>query len=362
MIREHCFQLEWIERLRAQEEYQKINPPLVEKMIHALSLVQQLQVHGLDFIFKGGTSLILLLAQANRFSVDVDIITQAGREDIERLLNRMVQSTPFYRWELDAHRSYKPGVPKAHYKLEYTSNFIKAGNTILLDILFEKPHYPEIQELPIQSHWIETETLISVKLPTIEAITGDKLTAFAPNTTGIQYGKEKELEIIKQLFDLGHLFEQVKAVDIVAASYDAFVQQELAYRGLELPPRDVLWDTIHTCRIIGFRDSNKKDPDRYRFMDLRTGIQNFSNHLISGYFRIDQAVTASAKVAYLCARLMVEDYTPLQRYAGQDVQTLNIAHPEWNVLNKLKRLPDQSAFFYWYECLKVLEQKGFSLN
>jgi hypothetical protein len=43
-----CF----IERFRAQEEYQKINPPLVEKRIHALSLVQQLQVQGLDFILR----------------------------------------------------------------------------------------------------------------------------------------------------------------------------------------------------------------------------------------------------------------------------------------------------------------------
>jgi hypothetical protein len=41
----------------------------------------------------------------------------------------------------------------------------------------------------------------------VEAIAGDKLTAFAPTTTGIHYGQDKALEIIKQLFDVGILFD-----------------------------------------------------------------------------------------------------------------------------------------------------------
>ena len=35
--------------------------------------------NGLDFIFKGGTSLVLLLNDLKRFSVDVDIITVESR-------------------------------------------------------------------------------------------------------------------------------------------------------------------------------------------------------------------------------------------------------------------------------------------
>ncbi len=55
-------------------------------MIHALSLVEQLSSQGLDFVFKGGTSLILLLDDAGRFSIDIDIVTTAAREDIEKAL------------------------------------------------------------------------------------------------------------------------------------------------------------------------------------------------------------------------------------------------------------------------------------
>jgi Nucleotidyl transferase AbiEii toxin, Type IV TA system len=354
MIKAHCFQKEWIEGFRAQAPYQKINPPLVEKMIHALSLVQHLQTEGLDFVFKGGTSLVLLLEKANRFSIDVDIITQAERKNIESILDRVVAVSLFTNWQLDERRSYQPGIPKAHYKLQYTSQVNQAASYILLDILFERIHYSELQERPIQSSWIETEKLIQVITPTVEAIAGDKLTAFAPTTTGILYSKGKELEIIKQLFDLGYLFNQIQSVEVVAATYAAFVRQEITYRQLQVAPAEVLWDTVDTCRIIGFREGNKREADRSRLRELQTGIRNFSNHLISGHFRLDEAVTASAKVAYLCARLLQGDYSPLPRYADQELQALTIMHPEWNVLNKLKRLPDQSAFFFWYECLSIL--------
>jgi predicted nucleotidyltransferase component of viral defense system len=80
MIKEHCFQKPWIDSFKRHAAYNKINPPLVEKMIRALSLLQHLKVQGLHFVFKGGTSLILLLKHARRFSVDIDILTEASRE------------------------------------------------------------------------------------------------------------------------------------------------------------------------------------------------------------------------------------------------------------------------------------------
>ena len=42
---------------------------------------------------------------------------------------------------------------------------------------------------------------LKVNLPDKNCILGDKLTAFAPHTTGIPTGEDKELEIKKQLFD-----------------------------------------------------------------------------------------------------------------------------------------------------------------
>jgi predicted nucleotidyltransferase component of viral defense system len=220
MIKLHCFQKEWINSFREKSDYRKINPPLLEKMIHALSLLQYLQKHELSFIFKGGTSLLLLLKNPNRFSVDIDILTEESKEAIEGILDRIIADSHFTAWKLDEQRSYKTGVPKAHYELAFESNLNKNSNYILLDILFEKANYSKVQKLPIQSSWIETESIIEIQLPTLEAITGDKLTAFAPNTTGISYGKGKELEIIKQLFDLSKLFDQIESIEDVRVNFE----------------------------------------------------------------------------------------------------------------------------------------------
>jgi hypothetical protein len=353
MIKPHCFQKEWIDSFRKQPAYERINPPLIEKMIYAFSLLQHLQTQELAFVFKGGTSLVLLLDKANRFSIDIDIITMASREEIENRLDAIAASSVFTGWTLDGRRSYQTGIPKAHYKLEYASAYNKSGY-VLLDILFEHQHYPVVHTLPVTSSWFETEKIVSVKVPSVESITGDKMTAFAPNTTGIPYGRNKELEIIKQLFDLAALFDRIQSVDIVAASFLAFARQEIAYRALNITPTDVLWDAIHTSRIISFREGNKAEPDRAHYAELRQGIQQFDSHLITGHFRIDEAITASAKAAYLCIRLLIQDYANLPRFDGQDRTASIITNPDWNLLNKLKRLPDPSAFFYWFSGLQLL--------
>ncbi|MDQ3747660.1 MAG: nucleotidyl transferase AbiEii/AbiGii toxin family protein [Acidobacteriota bacterium] len=360
MINPACFEKEWIENFRKQREFRRINPPILEKMIHALYLLQNLKKQGLDFVFKGGTSMILLLENANRFSVDIDIVlnkkyeNDSTKKEIESVLSEIVDGSNFQAWTLDERRSYRKGVPKAHYKLDYQPKFDPSGH-ILLDILFEKNYYPNIIEIPVQTNWIESDEIINVFVPDVDSITGDKLTAFAPNTTGIKYGAEKELEIIKQLFDVGNLFEKVDSVETVAKSFNAFVVEEISYRNLTIGATEVLNDVIETAKIIALRDRNRDEPFKSHYNELQKGIRSFSNFIISGNFRPDDAVTASAKAAYLSAKILAKDYAALERYNGEDITRLNVESPEWNFLNRLKRLPDKSAFFYWYKTLETLE-------
>jgi hypothetical protein len=354
MIKAHCFEKGWIDGFRTKSKYKRINPPLLEKMIQAFSLLQHLKTQGLGFIFKGGTSLMLLLEQSNRFSVDIDIITEETRETIEKVLDEVVIASHFIKWELDEKRSYKAGVPKAHYQIEYNSALNRNSNYILLDILFEKSCYPQIQPRAIQTHWIDTEMLIEVNMPTIESITGDKLTAFAPTTTGILYGKGKGLEIVKQLFDLGTLFDEIQSIAITDSSFRAFAAQEIAYRELGLTPEVILQDIIDTCRVISQRERNRIEPEKTYFKELQDGIRAFDNYLIAGHFRIEEAIIASAKVAYLAAKLLKGDFRPIEKYDEQATDKSDIENSNWNYLNRIKRFPDKSAFFYWYKCLETL--------
>jgi len=363
MIKEKCFTEEWLDSFKKLHEHKRIDKIILEKMIYALHLLEKLKANGLDFVFKGGTSLVLLLKEGNRFSIDIDIICKTDREELEIILQKVVDTSKFKSFELDEHRSYKPGVPKAHYAFAFDSvTNAKYSGKILLDVLIEDSIYPELTEKAIQAKWIETEGETMVNVPSIDAIIGDKLTAFAPNTIGIPFFKSKQpfaMEICKQLFDLGKLFDQIQSIETVAKSFDVFANQEIAYRknsnsAIELTPEIVLQDTIDTCLIIARRGGGTAD-EKANFVELQKGIRAFgTGFLMAGNFRIDDAIIASARVANLASKLITNDLSPILRYEGQDIKELTIENPDWNFLNRLKKQPDKSSFYYWSQSVQLL--------
>jgi hypothetical protein len=367
MISVHCFTEEWLDQFKKQKDHRRIDKIILGKMIYALHLLERLKTNGLNFVFKGGTSLILLLEEGNRFSIDIDIISKTNKEDLETILNKVIDTSQFTEWKLDEHRSYLPGVPKAHYKFSFETTMQGSGS-ILLDVLVEDSIYPELIERPVVTKWIEADGETMVTLPSIDSITGDKLTAFAPNTIGIPYFKGKDnqpfsMEICKQLFDLSRLFEKIKNMESVATSFNAFADHEIKYRkngnpDFAIRPEAVLQDTIDTCLIIAKRGSGS-DEEKKKFEELQRGIRAFgTGFLMSGNFRIDDAIPASARVAYLAAKLLVNDLTPISYYDGQDIRHWNIEETDWNFLNRLKRQPDKSGFYYWYKAINLINKSN----
>jgi len=366
MIKEHCFTEEWLDKFKNQKDHKRIDKIILEKMIYALYLLERLKTNDLDFVFKGGTSLVLLLEEGNRFSIDIDIICKTSRDKLEAILKKVVDSSSFTSYQLDERRSYQPGIPKAHYKFKFDSGKQGSG-TILLDVLIEDYIYPELVERLVLTKWIETDGETMVTVPSIDAITGDKLTAFAPNTIGIPYFKGKDnqpfsMEICKQLFDLSKLFEHIEKMLVVADSFQAFAKQEIEYRkkgnpDVGLTPEKVLEDTISTCVILAKRERGT-DEEKTKFKELQKGIIAFgTGFLMAGNFRIDDAVPGSARIAYLATKILVNDLSPISYYKGQDIKELFVEEPEWNFLNRLKRQPDKSGFYYWYQAVQLLNDK-----
>lgn len=181
MISPESFTVEWINSHRKDKRFSRINPPVLEKMIRALALLEALAINNLNFTFKGGTSLILLLPEPRRFSVDIDILTEHSREELEVAFDKIVESRTFIKWDLDESRSYKAGVPKAHYFFHFDSKLNKQAGYILLDILFEKHQYPLVNRVPIRSSWLSLAgEPTEVEMPSIDSILGDKLTHLLP--------------------------------------------------------------------------------------------------------------------------------------------------------------------------------------
>ncbi|GAB3562730.1 hypothetical protein GCM10027578_05360 [Spirosoma luteolum] len=346
MILEETFTRDWLVAV-AKRFPKNVDLKLLEKVVWALKLLEQLQLQGLSFVFKGGTSLVLHFDKPRRFSIDVDIIMPKQPANLIDYFDAIVANGAFAQWEDDSLRASHAGVTVGHFKFYYTSAVDPKHplEPILLDILFAKINYPHIVQKAVQHPWIRTdEPLTVVQLPDTDSLLGDKLTAFAPNTTGILYTKQRPAEIIKQLFDVGLLFDVVTDLRVVEQSFTHTAKEEIVYRHLSITPADVLTDVTDTAMLITWRD--EKDP---RFIQLQEGIRRLASFAI-GTFTIEGAILAGAKAAYL-SRLLSEGATTLHRYKQPaDIMDWQLTNPAVNRLNKLKKSQPE-AFYYWYLAL-----------
>lgn len=357
MIDKYSLTPDWL--FEKRQQYEKADPAIMERVIFALYLLEELSKTQLKFVFKGGTSLLLLMETPARFSIDIDIVvpSETAREALENELAKIPANSNFTRMVLDERRSYHPGIPKAHYKFIYNSFAIGKEQEILLDILFEETHYPLIVNRPILCEWIKTDIPDQlVATPDINSITGDKLTAFAPSTIGVPFKKEKEREIIKQLYDVGSLFELTTDIEIIKKAFTAMALNEISYRqDVPLTVDDVLDDIIQTGLILANRDKQSTAANNEKYKELTVGINQFKYFLYRGNFRIEEAQVASAKAAYLAALIKTNAADPPLRFDKEvPLKSYIIDHPNFNYLNKkIKNVPG-GALFYWYQTITLL--------
>ena len=357
MITTDCYSLEWIRS--KQKEHKVDDPILLEKVIHAFILLEALKVNGLDFIFKGGTSMLLLLDEPHRFSIDIDIIVPHRNARLSELFGKIVGQTKFYKVEEDE-RYAGLDILKAHYKFYYHSALgtFQENAYVLLDILYEDDPYPVVIEKAIYSPFLSLEGKpVAVRLPNVNSILGDKLTAFAPKTIGVPYQRGKRdmtKEIMKQLYDLGSLFILQDNPEEVRQSFLTVAEKEIRYRGLDdCSPVDVLEDSIRAGHILSARGKVEK-PE---FQLLTQGISKLKPSIYGGKFQLEDAIIAVSRVAYLASLLKLDNPDSAAHYTGvEQMANLIIPNsPPYNLHNKLKKsLPE--AFYYWYQVVKLAEK------
>lgn len=357
MIEPTTYHPDWIYEVKRNLGKKKFDPKLIEKVIYALVFLEQLKLNGLDFIFKGGTALLLATKEPKRFSIDIDIITEQTQSEIEAILEKISKDSVFTHWEDDNDRKHTQDAPIGHFKMYYTSNVDGNIEPILLDILYTPNPYPELMEIPIAHDWIQTtDEITTVQMPTFDAILGDKLTAFAPKTTGILYSKNRPVEIIKQLFDVAYLMDNMSDLNVVRNSYSKVIEEEIKFRKLEVSANQVLDDTQEACYVLSTRDVNSEE-----FKHLQLGISNFTNFTISR-FNIDEAITAASKTAYLSEVLKNEKIASLEKYSNSEqVKDWVIENQQFNKLNKLKK-SNPEAFFYWYITVSIFIKTNLVLT
>jgi hypothetical protein len=360
MIAEICFTADWLNKKR--KELHGVDPSLLERALHAFALLGRLAESELTFVFKGGTSLLLHLPVIRRLSIDIDIICSCPAVELDRVLEDTAKIPPFIRYEEDERGSR--GLPeRRHFKFFYAP--LVAGNPapyVFLDVVHE-PHVPhEVIVKSITPEILEIRRVIQVTVPTVESLLADKLTAFAPRTTGVPFqptnGKLPDtMQIVKQLFDVGELFILADDLSEVRRVYKRVFALENAYRGGGLSVEESLRDTLDASlclslhRLKGVRDV----PEA---LMLEEGAKKLSSYLVNHRFTLDMAKLAAAKAALITCLIKNEE-------AGLSLATFRtVPQPEelrrlkiegnWERLNRLMAI-NPEAFWYWFQTSNLVK-------
>jgi len=286
------------------------DPILLERAVYAYGLLEALARVEMPFIFKGGTCLMLLMERPQRLSTDIDIIVRPGT-DLDKYLRKASEIFPFQQVE-ERKRIGTNKIEKRHFKFTYNSPINNRPFFIFLDVLFVENHYEELVMKEIRNELLlTTPEYLLVSIPSADCILADKLTAFAPNTTGIPLNKDRAMEVIKQLYDVCSLLDIFTDYQKVRNTYTRIAKAEIAYRGIDKTPEDCLQDTFDAALCIASR--GKVNVGEYPL--YVRGIRNLRGHIYSEYYTPEIAAGRATKVLFMTACLLTgTDYVPVSDY------------------------------------------------
>jgi hypothetical protein len=306
MLSKQNYTKEHIESLHSQ--HPKIDKSVSEMTMYAFGLLQSLANSKLDFAFKGGTCLMLLLKEPKRVSADIDILVPPGTE-IATIVDSFQHEFPLVSLVTSSNAS-QGGIKVGHYTFECPHLFLMSAH-VTLDVAFAPNRYPTIEEREIKNAFLINNGLPSkVKTPSLNSILGDKLTAFAPKTIGVHADKttfgtllDKRLQIIKQLYDINGLILEADNMEEVRTSYFAIATEEREFHQLDqMNVEDFIKDSFLAAFSIltqGKADQKSEYSEWYK-----PGIEKIRNHIFSGDWNTSKAQQCAAKAMLFYACLL----------------------------------------------------------
>jgi hypothetical protein len=361
VIADRCFTAEWIAEKRQVMPH--CSDIALEKSIYALALLERLAGSGLRFMFKGGTCMLLHLAQLRRISVDVDIVCTDPLEQILRTLDRLAVPPRFIRWEEDE-RNPDRRPRRKHFRFYYHP--LDAHNPepfVLLDVVLEHVAHPFIEMKPVTASFVEAVDPPSVRVPTINGLLGDKLTAFAPETVGVKYKSNLAQQIIKQMFDVGVLVPLATELGHVGQAHEASFDAENGFRRNLFNRNQALDDSLRTAfRVSQLGLTGERAWSAVNRGILVAGIGAINPTLTHEEFSIEAARLPASRAALVAALLRSGglSFAPY-RYAPDRVAGLpRRLEGHYAVFNSLYETATE-AFFNWHyvaALMRPLHEQG----
>ena len=344
------------EHIQILRDNTNADPSLLERTIFAFGLLEAIRKVGLKFIFKGGSSLLLLLKEPRRLSTDIDIIVEP-ETNINKYIEEAGKIFPFVSVEEDIRKGIND-IEKRHFMFIFESPLNGKMINILLDVVFENNPYKSLVERPIRNDLIITDGNddYSVKLPDINSILGDKLTAFAPHTTGIEFGKNKELEIIKQMFDCWTLIQDFDNFEAVKNVYDNVSTIEMGYRGIKGDNKQIMLDTIRSCICIIARGAINYEEYKYYSM----GIDAIKGHIFKGKINGENAGFYVSEILYFVTCLLTD--TIYKKIIVTDTSKIEKIKLKGSKQLNYLRMVNINAYAYAAEAFRLLNDNGYYLD
>jgi hypothetical protein len=251
---------------------------LTEQALHCLELVSELSDAGLEYQFKGGNSLLLILDHPQRFSIDVDIATDASAGDVEAVLNEIVKRFGvFTRWGIRQHKT-KPWIALSSYYCYYNSLVSDEKETnIMLDVqLHTSPYHCERKTVTCGTLY-ESDSCVTLPLPS--SIVGDKLLTLGPETLGIPVGKGKGAQRLKHVFDVSRLLDMKPSLEGIRESFRQCLDFENGLQKRTPAISTVIQDTLANCYSVVHYDEPPESVTDSLLREHVEGLQPFTEHL-----------------------------------------------------------------------------------
>lgn len=266
----------------------------LEKAIFSLEYLGQLQKEGLDFVFKGGSAIQVILREKwTRLSVDADICSDVSEREMVDIMDNIHKKFNKQAFSYKVrNREIAGSIPFYLYIFEVPSISV-TGETrsCLLDVMGVKPKYATTH-VALRTSFFESKETIT--MPTVGALLGDKLTTIGPNTMGRRLVDSRNgVEYAKHFYDIKNLQdESFKFEDCKFAFHEA-INMQSKIRGKNFSVPECCEDMFFTCKVASLPQSigeqaiaRLTEKPRVRalaeFRILRDGLARFRPFLVRG--------------------------------------------------------------------------------
>ena len=333
------------------------NAANLEKAIFSLEYLGQLRKEGLDFIFKGGSAIqVILRDKWTRLSVDADICSNVSEKELLEVMGNIYQKFEKGAFSFKVRdREIAGSIPFYLYIFEAPS-IVVAGQTrsCLLDVMGIKPNYATTQ-LTLKTQFFDSDVIVTT--PTVGALLGDKLSTIGPNTVGRRLVDSRNgVEYAKHFYDIKNLQEGGFSFRDCSAAFREAIKLQCKIRSKDFSLDECCADMLFTCQVaslpqgIGGQAIAKLLGERraralLEFRILRDGLARFRPFLVQGLTYSWDDLRYHASLTALLTKMVQVDLSEGNVKSILKDSTLSKREEIESVASKIATVPEQDRWF-----------------